>query len=243
MTTTRKAILYCRCSTHGQAQDGQSIPYQGGQLRAWASLKGLEVAHIYKDEGISGFHMHNRPGLQEAIASCKKGDVFVVYSLSRFSRSVKDCMIQLDALAKKGVEFVSLSENLDGTTASGRAMIGVIAVFAQFFRDQISENTKAALRHKRSNGEKQGGKTPLGYNRISKGTRTDKHGREQTIWGLTANPQEQQTITSIRELSATGYSLRDICDYLNAQGIKTKTGKGKWSAGTIAGILKRTTDK
>jgi site-specific DNA recombinase len=220
-----KIISYQRVSSQSQVESGVSLEAQEAQIRAWAGMRGILAIQSFRDEGISGFKMDNRPGLRDALAACQKGDVFVVYSLSRFSRSVKDCMVQLDALAKRGVEFVSLSENLDGTTASGRAMIGVIAVFAQFFRDQISEHTKAALSHKRAKGERLGGLCPYGY--------TSEGGQ------LKKNPEEQKTLGYIRILRYdSGRSLQYICDDLNRMHIPTRTGV-PWTRGTVQKILAR----
>jgi site-specific DNA recombinase len=180
---------------------------------------------IYSDAGISGFKMKNRPGIQEALNTVRKGDILVVFSLSRFSRSVIEGLTELDCLSKRGVDFVSLTENIDTTSAMGKAFSGVIAIFNQLYRDQISEHTRMALAHKRSKREKTGGDVPLGYD-VEEGILVD-------------NPGEQEVLCLIQELNGRGLSLRKICKALENAGHKTKRGRVNWHPQIVSQILRR----
>ena len=181
------AIGYIRVSTEGQATDGVSLDAQRAKIEAWAMLNDYELAAVHVDAGISGKNC-NRPGLQDALADCKKGSALVVYSLSRLSRSVRDTMDIGDKLAKVGADLVSLSEKIDTTSAAGKMIFRLLAVMNEFERDQISERTTAALQFKKSLGEKTGGAIPYGFTLAADGV------------ALVENAEEQDVLAQAKEL-------------------------------------------
>ena len=218
-------IGYVRVSTDGQAQDGVSLEAQEVKLRAWADLNSAESVTIYRDAGLSGRRADNRPGLQEALNAVGKGDVLIVYSLSRLARSTKDTIAISELLAKKEADLVSLSEKIDTTTAAGKMVFRMLAVLSEFERDQVSERTRFALAHKRASGEKTGGDVPYGY-RLENGH-------------LVKDAGEQKAITLIRMLHKAGNSLRQIAQKLEARGYRTKTGRTHWHPQSVKQILER----
>ncbi|MDD4871594.1 MAG: recombinase family protein [Kiritimatiellae bacterium] len=220
-----KAIGYVRVSTEGQARDGVSMDAQEAKLRAWADLNGTENVTIFQDAGLSGKRADNRPGLQEALNAVGKGDVLIVYSLSRLARSTKDTITIAEALAKRGADLVSLSEKIDTTTAAGKMVFRMLAVLSEFERDQVSERTRFALAHKRASGEKTGGDVPYGY-RLKDGL-------------LVQDAGEQKAIGLIRKLHKAGNSLRKIARYLKDRGYRTKTGLLQWHPQSLKQILER----
>ena len=221
---TMNCIGYCRVSTSSQANEGISLEAQVAKIRAWSVLNNCESVTIFTDAGLSGGRADNRPALQQALTTVKKGDVLVVYSLSRLARSVKDTIAIGERLDKQGANLVSLSESLDTTTAGGRMLFKLLAVMAEFERDLVSERTKMAMAHKRSKHEHTGGRVPYGYKIVG-------HGLEQ-------DANEQRAITSAVEMRVLGLSLRDIGKKLTGQGYKTRCG-GEWKPSTLAGILER----
>ena len=221
-----KAIGYVRVSTQGQAEDGVSLDAQEAKVRSWADLNGAEVV-IFRDEGISGKRSDNRPGLKAALEAVGRGDALIVYSLSRLSRSTKDTLTIADALAQKEADLVSLSEKIDTTTAAGKMVFRMMAVLAEFERDQVSDRTRFALAHKRTLNEKTGGDVPFGYR-----ARSGK---------LYAHAGEQRALRLILDLHGKGTSLRGICRTLEAQGVARKHGSRSWHPQTVADILKRET--
>lgn len=102
----------------------------------------------------------DRKELKNALDQLQTGDTFVIYKLDRLARSTKQLYEIHDDLEKRGVHFVSLSDNIDTTTAMGKAMFGMIAVFAEFEKNLIQERTKAGLESARKKGHK-GGRPPL----------------------------------------------------------------------------------
>ena len=157
------AVGYVRVSTQGQVDEGVSLDAQQQKIAQWCALNGYALAHVFTDAGVSGKRSDNRPGLHAALTACGRGDALVVYSLSRLSRSIRDTLDLSDRLHRLGADLVSLSEKIDTTTASGKMVFRLLAVLNEFERDLIIERTVAALRFKKSQGEKTGGPVPFGF--------------------------------------------------------------------------------
>lgn len=220
------AIGYIRVSTDGQATDGVSLDAQRERIAAWCTGNGFELGQVFVDAGLSGGRSDNRPGLQSALeAVCKSKGVLVVYSLSRLARSTKDTIQIGERLDKSGADLVSLSERIDTTSAAGRMMFRMLAVLAEFERDQISERTSTAMKFKASQGQRIG-KVPFGFDLEADGKT------------LVRNEAEQEILGMIHSLRQSGYSLRDIANELNRTNAPSKEGK-PWTHSTIQRILSR----
>ena len=108
-----------------------------------------------KDVGPGAKQRPGREGLLKA--ACRRElDVVVVWRLDRWGRSLPDLVVTLRELTDLGVGFVSLTEALDLTTPAGRAMAGLLAIFAEFEREFLRERTRAGLAHARENGKRLG---------------------------------------------------------------------------------------
>lgn len=127
-----KVIGYVRVSTEGQATEGVSLDAQEKKIRAWAELKGVSEVEIFIDAGVSGCSADNREAPQDALRAIAEGDALVVYSLSRLARSTKDTLEIADRLDRLGADLVSLSENIDTTTAAGKMVFRILAVLSEF---------------------------------------------------------------------------------------------------------------
>ena len=206
------AIGYIRVSTEGQAQDGVSLDAQRAKIEAWCALNDYTLAAVHVDAGISGKSADNRPGLQAALNDCRKGSALVVYSLSRLARSTKDTISISERLAKAGADLVSLSEKIDTTTAAGKMVFRMLAVLAEFERDQISERTTSAMQFKKTKGERVGA-IPYGYTIAADGV---------NLIELTA---EQDVIAQAKELHEGGLSLRKIAAELDRRGLYARNGQ------------------
>ena len=133
-----KVALYARVSTEQQIEN-YSIPLQKERIKAFCTSKGWNEVNEYIDAGYSGSHL-NRPALEQLQKDIKnkKVNVVIVYRLDRLSRSQHDTLFLIEELfLPNHVEFISLSETLDTSTAFGRAAIGVLSVFAQLERETI----------------------------------------------------------------------------------------------------------
>jgi len=139
---------YSRVSTTDQGKNGHSLDAQQ------AALKAAGCERIFADTA-SG-RTTDRPELKHLLDQLRKDDVLVVCKLDRLSRSLLDVLNLMDKLAKQGIGFRSLRENVDTTTASGRAMMHMVMVFAQFERDMLSERTGEALQEAQREGKVSG---------------------------------------------------------------------------------------
>ena len=149
--TELRVGLYARVST----QDQQTIPLQTRALREYATRRGWRIALQVKEIGSGASQRERREQLLEA-ARRWEIDVVLVWRLDRWGRSVTDLLATLQELEHLGVGFVSLTEALDLTTPAGRAMAGLLAVFAEFEREILRERVRAGLAHARQNGQRLG---------------------------------------------------------------------------------------
>ena len=206
------AIGYIRVSTEGQAVDGVSLDAQRAKIAAWCDLNDYALSAVHVDAGISGKSADNRPGLQATLQDCKKGYALVVYSLSRLARSTRDTIEISEQLTKTGADLVSLSEKIDTTTAAGKMVFRMMAVLAEFERDQISERTTTAMQFKKAKGERVGA-VPYGFELDGNGIT------------LIENEAEQAVIRQARELHESGLALRKIAIELDQRGFTARNGK------------------
>jgi len=142
--------LYARVST----LNGQSPEMQLGELREYALRRGWKIFREYVDVGISG-SKESRPKLNELVSDAhqRKIDAVVVWKVDRFGRSLKHLVNALADLDSYGVAFVSLRDNLDLSTPSGRLMFQIIAAMAEFERSLIQERVRAGLRNAKLKGK------------------------------------------------------------------------------------------
>lgn len=161
-----KTAIYVRVSTLEQAEGGYSIDEQIDTLTKYCEIKKWSVEKIYKDGGYSGSNT-DRPGMKRLIqdAKRKKFDSVLVYKLDRLSRSQKDTLYLIeDVFNAYNIAFMSLQENFDTSSAFGKAMIGILAVFAQLEREQIKERMSMGKRGRAKAGKAMSWSiVPFGY--------------------------------------------------------------------------------
>jgi DNA invertase Pin-like site-specific DNA recombinase len=146
-----RVALYARVSTADQV----TAPYQLDQLRRYAAERGWEVVREVSDVESGAAARPARDGLRK-LARQRKLDAILVWKLDRWGRSQADLATSLDELRETGVGFVSLTEALDLTTASGRLLAGLLAVLAQFERDLLRERIHAGIANARARGTRSG---------------------------------------------------------------------------------------
>lgn len=146
-----RAALYARVSTHDQ----QTLGMQVETMTAYISDRKWNVAQQIKDVGSGA---KDRPGRELLLKAARRRevDVVVVWRLDRWGRSLPDLVITLRELTDLGVGFVSLTEALDLTTPTGRAMTGMLAVFAEFEREILRERVRAGIAQARKEGRPHG---------------------------------------------------------------------------------------
>lgn len=165
-----RVFTYARVSTREQAEEGYSIGAQAEKLRAYCSAMDWTITGEYVDPGYSGGKLE-RPAIQKLIADVKAGgaDMVLVKKLDRISRSQKDTLWLIeDVFLKNNINFVSIEENFDTNTPMGRAMIGILSVFAQLERDTIRERTQEGIAERAKDGLYHGGPyAPVGYDYVN----------------------------------------------------------------------------
>src|ERR1700741_3148110 len=151
--TTRVAI-YARVST---VNHGQDVSMQTRELRQFAEARGWNVAGEYIDSGVSGAK-DSRPELNRLMADAHKRrfDVVCVWKFDRFARSVSHLLRALETFNALGIAFVSLSEQMDTTTPTGKMVFTVLGAVAELERSLIVERVRAGLRNARAKGKRLG---------------------------------------------------------------------------------------
>ena len=219
----KRVAIYIRVSTARQDLEGYSIPLQKERLIAYCKAKGWVVAGVFMDPGHSGSSLE-RPGMLQLIDGVEAGrfDVVLVYKLDRLSRSQKDTLFLIeDVFMSNGVDFVSMQESFDTTTIYGRAMVGILSVFAQMERETITERTLMGRAGRAEEGLWHGGGTdPIGYDYID--------------GSLVINEAEAEQVREVYDLYAAGHSASEITRRM--EGKKTK--HGGWShTSTVGNVL------
>ena len=143
--------LYARVSTHDQ----QTLPLQMRAMREYAAKRGWTIAVLIKEVGSGAAERELREKLLAA-ARRREIDVVLVWRLDRWGRSLVDLVVTLKELAELGVSFVSLTEALDLTTPTGRAMAGLLSVFAEFEHEILRERIRAGIAEARLKGKRFG---------------------------------------------------------------------------------------
>jgi DNA invertase Pin-like site-specific DNA recombinase len=205
---------YIRVSTEGQAEHGVSLEAQKAKLAAYATLYDLVLMDVIVDAGVSAKTL-DRPGLQRALGMLRKGQAagLLVAKLDRLTRSVKDLGALVEQYFAGGkVALLSVAENVDTRTASGRLVLNVLGSVAQWEREAIGERTAEALAHKKTQGQKTGGDVPYGY-ALSADGKT-----------LVPDAAEQALLGAIRTARQRGLSQRAVVAELTRQGFMTRKG-------------------
>ncbi len=146
-----RAGVYARVSTNDQ----QTLAMQTRAMREYTARRGWTIAMQVREVNSGAVKREAREKLLEA-ARRREIDVVLVWRLDRWGRSVTDLLATLQELEHLGVRFVSLTEALDLTTPAGRAMAGLLAIFAEFEREILRERTRAGLANARQNGKRLG---------------------------------------------------------------------------------------
>jgi site-specific DNA recombinase len=226
-----RAAAYMRVSSDGQV-DNTSLDVQRGQIQAYSSLKGIELAAEFSDPGISGFKpIADRPEGAKLTALVESGaiEAVIIVKLDRAFRNTVDCLQSVEEWEARNValHIVDLGGNsIDTTSPAGRFMLTVIAAAAEMERGIIRDRCNSGRRARMAQGCR-GGEIPYGWDLESPITKR-----------LVKNPLEQNVIRDIVLLNEEGLSLRAISDELARRGLTSKKG-GRWTPMQVSRIIKR----
>jgi len=181
-------------------------------LESWADGHGYKIVARYEDAGLSAKNTH-RPALQQMLDDVKSRqfDLIAVWALSRFTRSVSDLYsIWSDILEPNKIKLVSITEGFDTDTVAGRAMMGLLGVFAQMERELTSERVKLAQEERARQGKRTCSYI-LGY---------DRDGTD----GLSINGQEAEIVRFIFDALGRGKTLSQVAEECSIKGYHGKRG-------------------
>jgi site-specific DNA recombinase len=219
--------IYDRISSEMQI-DNHSLDAQERLARKYAEDRGWSIVQVYTDEAISGTH-DRRPQFQQMIADVQTGllDVVIVYKLDRFARNVELANKYIKILLAHNVTFVSITEGFDATTPIGKMQMNLMATFAEWYSDNLSNEYKKGKRERSAKGLWNGDR-PFGY-------------RQTESKVLEPDPTDAGGVQlAFREYASGLYSDNQIAQLLNANGYRTanKTGRRPFSKDTVREMLK-----
>ena len=224
-----RVVLYVRVSSKEQV-DGYSIGEQIERLEKYADAMEWDIVKTFVDPGYSGGNT-DRPGLKEMIKEIEKGEIdkVVVYKLDRLSRSQLDTLYLIEKVfLANNTDFVSMSENFDTSTPFGRAMIGILAVFAQLEREQIKERMGMGKEARAKEGKWHGSKyVPIGY---------DYNSAKDL---LEINEYEAMQVRELFDIFLKGIPLRTIETMFLEKGYSHK--HGVWDSKAMRRVLQNKT--
>lgn len=223
-----KAALYARVSSEEQVE-GYSIDAQRRAFQAVVQERGWTKYREYIDEGKSARtdNINKRPAFNEMITGAldREYDILVVHKLDRFSRNLRITLEFFDKLLKAGVSFVSINEQMDFTTPSGKVHLALLGAFAQYYSDNLSQETKKGWAERKAQGL-YCGLLPFGAMKGENGVPLP-------------NPDTYLGLVMAFELAAQGKSDREVAMALSGAGYRTAGNQGKrpFSKDTVRGML------
>ncbi len=211
--STQKILIYLRVSTLDQARDGYSLAAQRKALEAWANIQKYEIVQIYADSGISGKDIKHRPAMETMLKRIENNDISLVavWSLSRLTRSVSDLYTLWQFFNKHKCGLVSYTETFDTSTPVGRAMMGLLGIFAQMEREITGERVRAAMTERAEQGKRTANEI-LGY---------DLEGKDS----LKINEAEAEQIRFIYDSYLQLKNFSHVAKLCLAHGYRGKRGK------------------
>ena len=217
---------YCRVSTVRQAMEGYSVDEQERRIRSYVETffdAGTYELEILREEGKSAKNL-DRPQMQKLLSDAKKRkvDILIFFCLNRLTRSLEDTLYLLQIVNNYGIEFVSISEKLDTTSAMGRFFIQQIASLAELEREQISERTKRGILESARQGNYCVPKIPYGYRRSADGHHLEIYEPHAEI--------VREIFRDIADGAYTPFSKREELRAFNK-------GEKKWSVNSVYRIL------
>lgn len=200
----RKAVGYIRVSTLKQVK-GHSLDYQKDAIEKYCENSDIELSKLFIDKGLSGYKY--RPKFSEMNEyvdnKSNKVEFIITYSITRYGRSTQDLLFNINMLEGKGIKFVSIKEQIDVTTKTGRLLLGMLALIADFEAETIRERMEAGREWAKIHGTKSG--KPIGRPKVDIDWDRVKELREHKLsWNKTAEIVGVSTPTLIKRSEEKG---------------------------------------
>lgn len=214
-----RAVIYGRVSTNRQ---DISIEVQTEKCRLHCQLRDYALVGEFFDNGVSGKSLC-RPEFTKIkeMVERKEIDVIVVYKLDRLSRNVGDLSGLVEMLNAKGITLVSISENVDTMSSSGRLFLNILGSMSQFERESIVGRVTDALRQLKESGRKYTRITPYGWACVE--------------GQYVESPEEQAVLARLLDLRHKDVTYKEIVEVFNREQVPSRGG-GPWSIRTVSSL-------
>lgn len=232
-----RAAVYVRVSTDRQSTEGESLEMQIARAREVCETHGWELAEVYQDV-ISG-RKDKRPALQRFEKALKAGrfDAVICYKVDRLGRTRRKLHELLEWIQQHDVRLVSMTQQIDTATATGRMMLAILVDFAVFEVEQLSERISDTMLHMAKQGHPVSGMAPFGYRHVSKRAEVGEDGREVTAHArLEVIEAEAEVVREMVARYLAGESLAGLAKHLNASGSRTREGN-PWQVTSVKFVL------
>ena len=236
-----KAIIYIRVSTEEQAQNNTSLEDQRNRGKLYAAMRGLEVAGVYEDAGLSGTRYETRPALMEALAAIERKDaeILIVLKIDRLGRSASVILQIAKRIDRAGGQLVTCDGQEFGGTPIGKMLLTMFAGMAEFEKDNIRERMQRGKQARAASGSQPMRVTPpFGYHIVTRQDIAeglyppDAAGTYQIVEATAPIVREMFT------LYESGLSLRAVTRHLDAQGVPPPKGGNQWNVTSVTKILR-----
>jgi len=232
-TNKKNALGYIRVSDISQVNK-HSLTTQYKAIIKYCEENGLDLLHVYSDEGKSGLSTNGRDEFLELMKTVKPGNFVIVYELSRFARDQKDIIDNFrDLVRNKGCTFICLNPFIDSRNNTSDMMIGIMSTMAQEESNRTSSRVKSTMRRLSEEGKLMC-RPPFGY---IHDTATRRY---------TPDSQQQEVVRKLQVWHLCGVSMNEMAKRLNNEGLapvlnnnkKTKNDDPKFTPSTISLILR-----